>query len=436
MASVYMHSRGKSPYWVGVFTDNTGKQRHRSTRTADKQEALSVCQKWQRKANKLRQATKLENRELVLETFITATQKAERGDFTEATARKMLDSILEATGQNAMRAANVKEFLSRWVEAKAVSKASRTVARYGHVIELFLAHIGTKAKMPLSAITPQDIETLRDKQVKEGRSGTTANLLVKTLCIPFNLARRQGLILTNPAEAVERLDAESAKRSVFTLEQLGALLKEADPEWRGMILLGATCGLRIGDAARLTWSNVDFERKVIRYIPKKTRKKSNGKSVETLLLPDLEQHLIEMPLRSKRPDAPLFPTLVELKPSGTNGLSRRFKKLMHKAGVYARKDERKVTGQGRRFSDLTFHSLRHTYISLMANRGVDREIRKKLAGHTSDEHDRYTHLELETMRTALQAFPSLRATLENTAAGASNDSGPRTSSREPATMAA
>lgn len=43
----------------------------------------------------------------------------------------------------------------------------------------------------------------------------------------------------------------------------------------------------------------------------------------------------------------------------------------------------------------------------MANKGVDKEIRKKLAGHTTDAHDRYTHLELETLRAALKGFPSV-----------------------------
>jgi hypothetical protein len=60
-------------------------------------------------------------------------------------------------------------------------------------------------------------------------------------------------------------------------------------------------------------------------------------------------------------------------------------------------------------SEETFHSLRHTYVSFMANKGVSKEIRKKLACHTTDAHDRYTHFELGAIRGALKDFPSVFA---------------------------
>ena len=41
----------------------------------------------------------------------------------------------------------------------------------------------------------------------------------------------------------------------------------------------------------------------------------------------------------------------------------------------------------------------------MANLGVRRELRMKLAGHTSEVHDRYSDLELETFRRELSNYP-------------------------------
>jgi integrase len=45
----------------------------------------------------------------------------------------------------------------------------------------------------------------------------------------------------------------------------------------------------------------------------------------------------------------------------------------------------------------------------MANAGVSQEVRQKLTGHTSAEMNKlYTHHELEPLRAAVAAIPSLR----------------------------
>ena len=54
----------------------------------------------------------------------------------------------------------------------------------------------------------------------------------------------------------------------------------------------------------------------------------------------------------------------------------------------------------------TFHSLRHSFTSALANAGVGEEIRMKLTGHTTkSSHTRYTHLELGSLKRAVTALP-------------------------------
>jgi len=63
---------------------------------------------------------------------------------------------------------------------------------------------------------------------------------------------------------------------------------------------------------------------------------------------------------------------------------------------------------GRGLSNLTFHSLRHSFNSAMANAGVSQEIRQKLTGHVSAEvNAHYTHHELEPLRAAIACIPTL-----------------------------
>ena len=67
------------------------------------------------------------------------------------------------------------------------------------------------------------------------------------------------MITGNVAEAVDLLEEDPDKRLPFSVEQVRALLEVADTEWRGLILLGFYAGMRLGDAARLTWGNIDLE---------------------------------------------------------------------------------------------------------------------------------------------------------------------------------
>jgi hypothetical protein len=66
------------------------------------------------------------------------------------------------------------------------------------------------------------------------------------------------------------------------------------------------------------------------------------------------------------------------------------------------------TEGGRANSSLSFHSLRHSFNSAMANAGVSQEIRQKLTGHASAEMNKiYTHHELEPLRAAIATLPAI-----------------------------
>jgi integrase len=84
-----------------------------------------------------------------------------------------------------------------------------------------------------------------------------------------------------------------------------------------------------------------------------------------------------------------------------------FKRVMERAGIKGRM-LREANGAGRSQSSLSFHSLRHSFNSAMANAGVALEVRQKLTGHSSADMNRvYTHHELEPLRAAVAVIPSL-----------------------------
>ena len=78
---------------------------------------------------------------------------------------------------------------------------------------------------------------------------------------------------------------------------------------------------------------------------------------------------------------------------------------MGRAGV----DRHRVqVSRRRKFSRKSFHSLRHSFASALANAGVSPELRMRLSGHKSETvHQRYTHVQLEPLKAAIAALPSL-----------------------------
>jgi integrase len=216
----------------------------------------------------------------------------------------------------------------------------------------------------------------------------------------LNVARRQGRIPTNPAEAVELPKVVSHTRDVFTPEQVRMLLAAANDEWQTAILAGFYLGARLMDVVNLNWENVDLSGGVITYEQRKT-----GKPVTAPLHPDLKNHLFK--LAGDNPRAPLCPTLQKRSVGGRKGLSVTFTNIMRDAGI----GQHQVKGkgkQGRAFSKLSFHSLRHTFTSALANANVPAEVRQKLTGHADDAtHQKYTHLELEPLQAAIATLPSV-----------------------------
>ena len=65
-------------------------------------------------------------------------------------------------------------------------------------------------------------------------------------------------------------------------------------------------------------------------------------------------------------------------------------------------------GKARTKNRLSFHSLRHSFNSMLANKGIASEVRQQLTGHSSDAmNQKYTHLELERLREAVSVIPNL-----------------------------
>ena len=297
------------------------------------------------------------------------------------------------------------ELIGRWLESKQLCRAPKTFVRYKQVAKDFITFIGAvKVKYPPSYIQPQDIQDFVFHCSKKGDSKSSCAVKVKILRNLFNMGRRQGMNPNNPAEAIETPSGVRMTREPFTVEELKAILSVANNDWKAMTLLGAYAGMRLKDAASLTWRNVDLEQKTITYLPLKKARLPNTTKVKVPIHSDLLDILLRLPVDGRSPDAPLLPSLINLPTSGKTGLSGRFLSILQKARIDTMPTKRIGS---RMFQAKTFHSLRHTFVSLMANSGVSQELRKELAGHSSDVHRTYTHHSPSSLRGAVEAMPSV-----------------------------
>jgi integrase len=157
----------------------------------------------------------------------------------------------------------------------------------------------------------------------------------------------------------------------------------------------------------MQWGSINLAEKLIAFTPSKTSRSRRGTKAATIvtvpLHPDLERQLLKAPGVGK---AFLFPSLAGRGTGGKTGLSSQFAAIMNKAGIAGVITQHTV--KGRKNSSLSFHSLRHSFNSAMANAGIAQEVRQKLTGHASAaQNTTYTHLQLAPLRAAIATIPSI-----------------------------
>jgi integrase len=376
------HDPPKSPFWIACFTGPDGRRLKKSTKTTDRKLAEKLANEWEELG------------------------KAGRaGRLTESHCRKVIAEMYERTVGEPLHFRTAREYLTEWVESKRNETEERAFLKYEQIIHEFLGHIGAKADRLLREIAPADIRSWRDALKRKGLSAPTVNHAIKILRMPFKAAHDAGYIEINPntKSTVKpiRDEARNVSKDVFTPEQITALIEAAPSEdWKGAILCGYYTGLRLRDVADLEWSAVDLNARIITVATRKTRK--------DVILPIHPQFASWLKKQTRGiGKAPVFPSLAGKAGGGKSGLSMAFKRIMDRAKIKGRL-LRDATGEGRSQSSLSFHSLRHSFNSKLADAGVAGEIRQKLTGHTSAlMNEVYTHREIATLRAAVEKLPTL-----------------------------
>jgi len=361
-----IHKQPGRPFWFCAFSiwnpeTLTSRRVFRSTKTKDRKQALEICRAWHK-----------------------AALKARNGKLSVDAAREVIaqgvSDVFTAANVESLPSASIKSWCETWAEAKAIETEESTHARYKRVIERFTGFLGeAKSERDLSTLEASDIGRFRDREAKE-LSRSTANLSVKVLRICLGEAVRQALVAVNPAVRVKLLKStKEAKRRAFTLAEIKRILKACadDPEWRGLVLFGLYLGQRLGDLARLTWRAVDLDSGEIAFTTRKT-----GRRIVLPLVQPLADYLASLPA-SDNPNAYIFPNSAKHK--RTASLSNQFREILVQAGLveplpYGHRSTGRGRSGAREMSEISFHSLRHSAVTMLKAAGVSALSRVRLSG--------------------------------------------------------
>jgi len=354
--------RKKGKYWYGCFRDSRGRIHERSTKTPIKGLDRSESTLLKAKANVI--ATKYE--------------MAARGELGNAAHfRRTLAELVDLSG------GQQTETLGSWIEQylpmaeKRYNSSSYNAAF--NILDLLAEKIGGETL--LESVSAESIQEVLDQRARV-RATATVSKDRKLLSKFFADAVRVGHMDKNPVSATHIDKVTCTERKPFAPDEVKRMLKNADEEWKRVIAVASMTGLRLRDAIRIGSSFYDKALDAILIVETKTGKR--------LTIP------VNDTLRDILKNEHIAPTLREL----SNGaLNKRFLKILEAAEI----DREPVVGAGKNTTyRKSFHSLRHTFVSNLTNAGVDPEIRRKLAGHSSVEiHEVYTHHNIDRMRDAI-----------------------------------
>jgi integrase len=324
-------------------------------------------------------------------TVYGKTRKEVAGKLTEAMAGRDKGLGFDA------RKLTVGEHLERWLDdVVKLSVSHRTYWTHAQQVRTHVAP--TLGRIRLKELRKAHIDRLYREKLNSELSPSTVRRVHAVLHRALEEAVKGDLIPRNPAAHANRPKVRQDEIEPLDTSQAAAFLEAAKGDrFEALYALCLMCGLRQGEALAVRWQDIDLDGGTLRVNRQLQRVRGGGglrfsepknASRRTVGLPQravsalkshrkrqLEQKLRAGPLYQ---DGGLVFASGQGKPlDAQNVVNRYYKPLLKRAGL----------------PPIRFHDLRHSCLSLLAQRGEPIRDLQALAGHASASFtlQRYTH---------------------------------------------
>jgi len=284
-----------------------------------------------------------------------------RGSLDDAEAKRAQLRVRRNRGERIEPTRQTFEQYARaWLERQEVRPRTREL--YVWALEQHL--IPRLGQRRLNQISCEDIAVLISDMRRKGLKGWTITSALRPLSIILAQAARKGRIPVNPMTQLERgerpnHDDQRPKR-ILALDEMQALLRHADTkQYRALLELLLTGGLRVGEALGLTVADLDAKHAVIRveYQLGRDGTRTPLKTEESVRAIDIPPELMRRLLDLVAERGALF------NPHALVFASRNGSGLMRKVTREALKRSAKAAKLAT--PEPTLHDLRHTHASML-----------------------------------------------------------------------
>ena len=290
-----------------------------------------------------------------------------------------------------------------------------TVAFYQHMAKTITDYFKGAVLQEISPIDIQKyltyLRTTYKSKLGKPLSAKTLRHQYGTLNLIFGYAEKNEMISKNPMRKVDSPKREKKPVDALTQEQATrffSLLSDCPLDFRCILHLLITTGIRRGECMGLKWKDIDekvstvkIERNVS-YTPESgiiVSTPKTAKSIRTIpLMPStlLLLQQLKKQMKAKHPntilkEAFLFPNDKDLfAPRDPNAITRRVKRFM----------------RNNDFPDLSPHDLRHSCATLLLAQGADIKSVQEILGHAdaSTTLNFYVKSDLQQMRSATDKY--------------------------------